>query len=844
MSFILRMIGRELRSSWRRLILFFACLAIGVGTIIALRSVVQSARGVIGDQARGMLAADARVHSSRAWTEETRTALARRFAEFHVQRETQSVETPTMARPADTGKALSKVVELRAVESAFPYYGTVVLQSGQPYTHALLEHGGALVGPELLPDLNVKIGESIVIGNARFTIRGVIVREPGRSVGAFSLGPRVLIDLADLPATGLLGFGSRAGYDLLLKVPAPDLAPLVRTLRQDFRDETISITSYRRAESRVGRDFERAENYLSLVGLVVVILGGIGVASVMRVFMRQKLRSIAILKCLGARTRQILTIYLAEVLLLGLAGSLLGVGLAAAAIAMVPAWTGGADSLFAGVQYGLTWTAVAQGILVGLLVALLFSLVPLLEVRRARPASILRDEPSAAGRDWVAIWTLVGVGAALVALTVWQAGSLRVGLVVCGGFGGAALALSLVGWLLIRLVQPLARVQWFPLRHAVLHLVRPGHQTSVVLLAVGLGAFFIIGVRSIQSSLLGELSLQESTGNPDMFLIDVQRDQVAPLRALLDEPGSGAGQVRFIPVLRARVTAVQGDAVSLDSYGDVRREGSLAREYTVTYRNALEPNEQIVAGQFWDGSSSQPEVSIEESIHDRFHIDVGDTVRFEIVGEPIDARVTSIRSVNWRDTRSGGFMFVFRPGVLDEAPHTFVVPMKGPDGAVGRARLQHDLVLQFPNVTVIDVRAILEQVQGVLDKVTLAITIVGLLVLLSGGLILIGAVAMTKFQRTYEAAILKALGASTRAVGTMLVIEYGVLGTLAGAVGAVGAIVFTWALSRYAIDLPWHPDGGMAAIGLVATALLVAAIGVGASLDVLRRKPLATLRAE
>jgi putative ABC transport system permease protein len=838
------MIVREFRSAWRRLILFFLCLAIGVGTIIALRSVVQSARGVIGDQARGMLAADASVHSTRAWTSETRTALARRFAEFHVEGVTESVETPTMARPAEAGKPLSKVVELRAVQAAFPYYGTVVLQSGTPYAHALLEHGGALVGPELLPDLDVKVGDAIVIGRSRFTIRGVILREPGRSMGGFSLGPRVLIDEADLPATGLLGFGSRADFDLLLKVPPVELEPLMRALRRQFRDEFMSVSSYRTAQSRVGRDFDRAENYLSLVGLIVVILGGIGVASVMRVFMRQKLRSIAILKCLGARTGQILLIYVAQVLLLGLAGSLLGVGLAGAAIALVPHWTGGAGSIFADVHYGLTWTAVAQGILIGLLVALLFSLVPLLDIRHARPASILRQETRAGGPDRVTVWTVLAVVAALVALTVWQAGSLRVGLVVCASFAGAVLALSAVGWLLIRLVQPLARVSWFPLRHAVLHLVRPGHQTGLILLAVGLGAFFIIGVRSIQASLLSELSLEMSRGNPDMFLIDVQQDQVAPLRTLLDAPGSGASEAHFIPVLRARVTAVQGQAVALGSYGAVRREGSLAREYTVTYRDTLEPNEQIVAGQFWHGPGPQPEVSIEESIHDRFHIDVGDTVRFSILGEPIDARVTSIRSVNWRDTRSGGFMFVFRPGVLDQAPHGYAVPLKGPDDPAGRARLQHAIVMEFPNVTAIDVRAILDQVQGVLDKVTLAITVVGLLVLLSGGLILIGAVAMTRFQRTYEAAILKAIGASTRAVALMLVIEYGVLGTLAGLVGAFGAMAFTWALSRYAIDLPWRPGGALPVIGLVATAVLVALVGVAASADVLRRKPLATLRAE
>ncbi len=530
MRFVLRMAGRELRASWRRLVFFFACIAVGVGTIVALRSVVQSAHEALGQEARSLMAADVLVHSSRAWTPDVLATLDRRLSEFHVVARTESVETPTMARPADPRSTVAKVVELRAVQPAFPFYGTVQLQSGRPYHYALLKDRGALVGPELLSELGVGVGDAIVIGTETFVIRGVITREPGRAVGAFSLGPRVLIADADLPATGLLGFGSRASYEMLLEVPSASVDPLVTALRHDFADHFISVRSYRGRQDRVGRDFQRAENYLSLVGLVVVVLGGIGVSSVMRVFIRQKLRSIAVLKCLGARTRQIFAVYLLQVALLGLIGSVIGVALAAAAVAAVPIWTGGAQSLLAGVSWSLTPGAVAQGIVIGLLVSMLFSIVPLLEVRHARPSSILRDEPAHHGWDWVSGATIGGVAAALVALTIWQAGSPRVGLVVCGAFAAAAAALYLIGRLLVRLIQPLAASRWFPLRHAVLHLVRPGHQTNVILLAVGLGAFFIIGVRSVQTTLLRELTVQVSQKDPDMFLIDVQGAQVAGLR--------------------------------------------------------------------------------------------------------------------------------------------------------------------------------------------------------------------------------------------------------------------------------------------------------------------------
>jgi putative ABC transport system permease protein len=247
---------------------------------------------------------------------------------------------------------------------------------------------------------------------------------------------------------------------------------------------------------------------------------------------------------------------------------------------------------------------------------------------------------------------------------------------------------------------------------------------------------------------------------------------------------------------------------------------------------------------FWTGPSTDPEVSIERGIHERFRIDVGDRMRFDILGRKITARVTSVREVEWKDSRNGGFMFVFRPGVLDQAPHTYLAPLRGPSAGDARARLQHALVERFPNVTVIDFREILLTVQDVMSKVTLAISVVGGLVLFSGVLILIGAVAMTKYQRVYEAAVLKTLGARRQTIARMLLFEYGVLGTLAGLVGSLGAVALTWGVSRFALEIPWRVALGEHAQGVVITAVLVAVIGVASSLDVLANRPLATLRRE
>jgi putative ABC transport system permease protein len=836
---------REIRASWRRLVFFFVCIAIGVGSIVALRSVIQSVRAALAGEARALLSADVLLTSNRPFTSKVREAVQRNHASGRITTYSEAVELGTMVRPAEEGTGGTRMVELRAVERTFPMYGTLRLQSGRTYSYELLQGYGVLVRPELLAQFGLEVGDHLLIGGARFQVRGVIASEPGRRVGAFSLGPRVLISLADLPATGLLSFGSRASYQLLLRVPDAALERLYTDLRAEFVNEFVGVRSYRRTEDQMGEDLLRAENYLSLVGLVVLIMGGIGVSSVTRVFVQQKIRSIAILKCVGGTSAQLLGVYMTQVVLLGLAGSLLGVALAAAAVAVVPAFAGNAVQMLQ-VTYGLTISAIAQGVSIGMLVSLLFSLVPLLEIRNVKPSLLLRqDIPALRGIDWLKWGTIVAVGAALVAVAAWQAGSIRVGLLLCGGFIGTAVLLHFAGVALVWAVRPLRHARSFALRQAVLHVARPGNQTRVILLAVGLGTFFILGVRGLQENLLRDFAVQIGEDAPDMFLIDIQADQSDALATFLDARNGEAPPPRLLPVLRARVIGVQGRDINLESYEAVRGRGSLSREYTVTYRPNLEANESILEGRWWSGAApAEPQVSIEERLRDRFRIRVGDQMRFDILGRVITARVASVRRVDWRDFRAGGFMLVFSPGTFAGAPHSYISALQGPREARARGALQAAVVGRFPNVSVIDLREVLETVRGVISNVTLGVTVVGALVLLSGALILIGAVSMTKFRRVYEAAILKTLGASSRLIGAILLLEYGVLGAIAGTVGSLGAIALSWGLATYALELPWAPTPALTLAGIVLTSVFVAAIGVLSSLDVLRHKPLATLRAE
>ena len=848
MSFVARMLLRELRSSWRRLIFFFLCVAVGVGGIVALRSVIQNVRVALMAEARTLTAGDVYLRTDQVWTDDIRAIVDERVREIPGTELTETVDTTTMVRVPGEERVRTKVVELRGVQPAFPFYGLFELGSGERYSFELLQDHGALVGPELLTQLGLQVGERIAVGDVEFTIRDVIVSEPGRQLGGFSFGPRVLVAFGAVEETGLLTFASRANRQLLLRIPdEAGVDTLVEQLEEDLREAFVRVGSYRRTESRIERNLGRTENYLSLLGFVVVILGGIGVWSVTRVFVQQRLRTVAVLRCLGATTARVIAIYVLQVAALGLGGSLLGVGVAQVALWSVPASLTDQAATAAGLgtlSMALTGSAVLQGLAVGVLVSLLFAVVPLLDIRHAKPLLLLRQGAASERRgiDWLQSGVVAVVGVALVLVAGWQASSLEVGLYVVGGFTVVAAALHLIGRALTLAIRPLQTSTWFPLRHAVLNLTRPGNQTRVILLSVGLGSFFIIGVQLLQSNLLSNFALELRDDSPDMFLIDIQEDQVAGLRATLERSAETTPQL--LPVLRARVTGVDGKTIQINNVGEARR-ARLGREYTVTYRSRLEANERIVAGEFWgEEPASVPEVSIEEGLQTERGLSVGDLVRFDVLGRPIEARVTSVRAVAWDDSRSGGFMFVFRPGSLDGAPHSYVAFMKGPADRGARARLQRDIAAEYANVSVIDGLEVIRTVRRVLDYVTMTISVVGGIALFSGTLILVGAVAMTKFQRLYESAILKTLGATTRLLTTMLALEYGVLGALAGAVGSVGALCLSWVLTRQVFEGRLVRVASDQRRGMLLTALVVGIVGVVSSIDVLRRKPLVTLRAE
>jgi putative ABC transport system permease protein len=917
-KFILNMARREMRASWRRLIFFFVCIGVGVGAIVALRSIIQNINRAVAVEARQIIAADVQIDSSRAFSEDEMQALSRILNSTRVAAHTDTVELPTMARAvsakeaeklmnapkanvnptnfdeaqaalknaranaisASGAKALNKsandadannandanrlnsddaegamMVELKAVAPPFPLAGELALEN-QTFDFHLLENNGALVAPLLLSRLKLKVGEFIKVGDAAFQIRGVIAREPGGGSLGFRLGPRVFIHRSAIDATGLTGYGSRARHKMLLTVRDPaQLDGVVNNLRQTFKGRQIAVSSYKDSQDNLRAQFSRAENFLSLTGLIVLVLGGIGVANVTRIFIEQKKRAIAALKVLGGTNGKITAAYLLQIIALGVAGSAFGVALARVALLIVEYFF--ADSLPKGTSYSLSLNAVAQGMTLGFLISALFAALPLLRVRKIKPNSLLRemvesdDEESrkilGIRFDWRIVLLSVLVVTGLFILAAWQANSWRIGASFVAGLFITLLLLQAAASALIWFLQKMRlRVKSFALRQAISALERPGNQTRTVVVAVGLGVFLMLAAQSLERNLLDEFNSTRRTNLPNLYAFDILPEQKEAVTKFIET--SMGEHVELVPIVRARVVAVNGREIDL-SAKDVQRERfHFGREYAVTYRANLEPSEYVTAGKFWDATPLPPdsplaEISIEEGLRGVQGLDVGSTMTLDVLGRRITARVTSIREVDWNNARTG-FMILFRPGTLENAPHTFVAPLVASTDEIERGRFQTRLVERFPNVAVIDVGEILKTVRKILDQITLAVSFIGAFVFLSGALILIGSISMTKYQRVYETAVLKTLGAQRNLLLLMLVAEYALLGIVAAMVGAFAAVGLSYATTHYVLEINWSLKPLLFLIGIAAAAALVTLVGAFSSFDVLTRKPLVTLRAE
>jgi putative ABC transport system permease protein len=842
MRFILSLTRREIRSSWRRLLFFFLCIALGVGSVVALRSLIQNLTRAVGTDARALMTADVEVSNTNDFTpaeiEKIETSVK---ASGIVEARNEAITTALMARPSDPANQSVDFVELKGIDPSFPLVGTFTLSDGKPFDFTLLQNNGAVVARVLLEQLNLNVGDRIKIGDGEFQIRSIFDEEPGGTSG-FRLGPRVFIEKKAFDDAGITRNSSRVRRRILYRT-SDNPTELVKQLREALKGSTANVASYREQQENLSEQFVRTENYLALTGLLILVLGGVGVWNVARAFIEQKRKTVAVLKCLGASGNTVISVYLLQIIFLGLAGSLFGVLFAQSALWFAE-WRFGAE-LPAKMTYSVNLATAGQGLILGVAISVLFSLLPLLQIRQIKPRLLLRDENNAAlGKLDRSKW-LIGAFSiiALLGLAVWQAGSIKVGVIFLGGLFATSLVLYLSAALLTRLLKRVRGLSSFTIKQAINSLYRPGNQTRIILLAVGLGAFVVLTVQIMQANLLREFDFTRNGRLPSLLFVDVQKSQINDVIAAItqrlgEEPQS-------TPTVRGRISFINGQPFDYQQREVRQQQGIIGREFALTYRPNLDENETIVAGDWWSGNADpdMPQVSVEEDMSDTLKVEPGDSISFNISGRTLTARVANIRKIDLRNTRTA-FVFVFQPGVLEDAPQTFAATVLKHAPATERQRLQREVVDRFPNVQIFDVDDIIATVQRLINNFVLAVSFVGSFVMLSGVLILMGSIALTKSQRIYESAILKTLGANKRTLSGILVGEYILLGLLAGTIGAAFATALSYIISRFLMNIEWTFQPIVIGLGILITAMVVTIVGVLGSFDVLFRKPLATLRSQ
>ncbi len=846
LAFSVRMAWRETRGAARHFAVLFGCVALGVAALVSVGTFATNLDRTLTREARTLTGGDLELRSAQPLDPTARAALDELVRAGAVT--TTIREMVAMARAPARGATL--LVELKAVERVYPLYGQVETAPLAPLDTLRADRGdagSAVVEARLLERLGIAVGDPLVIGAARFTVTGVLVREPDRSGGLVTLGPRVLVAAHSLEQTGLLQIGSRVRYRTLARLPTEVTARAAADdLARAIGDPTVRIAAFDESQPGLRRFFSQLATYLGLVGLASLLVGGVGIASSVTTFLRRQLATIAILKCLGAGSRVLLTTYLIQTLVLALLGSLTGAALGVAAQPLLVR----ALAPFAPFALEVRWDVgtLARGLALGLLAALLCALWPLLSVRTVPPSLILRRDVDTsrwrARRPWPAALPIL---AGLAALAVWQAGSLRLG----GIFAGAALAaLAILLGLsraLVRLARWVPRARGLAWRQGLAGLDRPGGHTVRVVVALGLGVMLLVAIALLEANLGRQIAYEQKRDAPAFFFIDVQPDQREPFSRLVGDASGGAAPA-MTPIVRARLAAIDGKPVTRELIDRRKREAPdkiwyLTREYMLTWAAEPPPANAITRGRWWTAAeaSARPRVSLEDKAAEYFGVRVGGTLTFDVQGVPIEAEVMNLRRVDWQSLTANFFM-VLSPGALDGAPTIYMATARVP--ADRETALQDRVVAAFPNVTAIPLRGVLERVAEVLAQISFAVRFMALFSIAAGLVVMVGALAATRYQRLYESVILKTLGATRWSIARAFAVEYACLGAAAGLGGTVLAAVLAWIIQRFVLDTPWMLEPETLVLGVVLATIVALVVGLLATVRLLGRKPLSVLRQE
>ena len=839
---------RDLKSAPGKFTFVVLSVAVGVGALVGVRGFSRSFRHTLSIDARSLLAADLSARIFHAPTAEDEKKIAAELGEPKSGIE-KTWETETFSMASVPPNPAPLLVSLKCVDPAkYPFYGTVELKPAMTLKEALAGNSAA-VAEEFLIRMNAHVGETLHLGAKDFRIAAVIENEPDRVSSGAGLGPRVMISNASLAGTGLLGLGSRASQRLLLKLPAgSDPAQVRKELETALPD--AQVMDYKEGSPALNRGLDNATAILSLICLVAMVLGAIGVAMAMHAHLEQRMDMLAVLKAVGAGSGDLLKIFLLQTLALGLAGGLLGVAAGVAVMAILPAVFGSLLRIPTALEF--PWSSMAAGLGTGLLTTLLFCLPPLLEVRAVRPVLVMRrlmeqgsNTVGAFVERWAARWLqlviAVFVVVALGAIAWGLTDSAMVGGVFAGVFSAtlaALLLLSAVTLLVLRLLLKRVRLRLpSSLRHGLANLYRPGNQSAAVLAALGAGVMLILAVYLVQSELLADLHESASPKLPNVFLIDIAPDQVQGVKDFVARQKGVIAPLSLISVVTGRFVSVGGVPVAdLQGKHMPRR---MLESTELTPADAPLDGDKVIEGKWWTNGDAA-EIAVADSIAKRLDLHVGSPMELEVGGVIRKLKVAAIYKADGQHLASG-MNFVLPSGQLrGEAAAWYGGLHMIPAQVAG---LERGLFEVYPTVTVVNLADVLGRIESIVDQITYVVRFLAGFSILAGLMILASSIASTRFRRMREAVVLKTLGATRMRIVRTFSVEFSVLGLLAGAVGVVFANILTQVLLRK-LDVHFHILWGATVVALVGTAVLATATGWIASHRILGLRPLEVLRDE
>lgn len=841
-STLFRLAWRESRTARKRLLLYMSSISLGVAALVAIDSFAANVQRSIKEQSRTLMGGDVNLRARQFFSPAADSLLDSLATAGFPYAKVTSFASMASAQPSGN----TRLTQVRAVTEGFPFYGEVLTEPANQWKD--LHVGKAvMVDPSLLIGLDARIGDSLQIGYARFEIRASITNIPGDPGIAATIGPRVFISAKNLAATGLLGLGARAEYEAVLKLPEGTRTPIwVAPLRPKFEKANIRLRTVEEREGDLTEAIEQLARFLSVVGLIALLLGGIGVASGVNAFVQRKIDTVAVLRCLGASSAQVLTIYLVQAAVMGFVGAAAGVVLGVGIQFGLPVLLG--DFLPVDVKVALVPSAILLGLGIGVWVAVVFALRPLLVLRRVSPLQAIRRDDDALDesrrKDSLTQLTNLALVASVFGLAINRAETLEQGVYFAVGVFVSIGLLWFSAVMLSKLTRRLISPRWpYVLRQGVANLHRPAAQTQAVVLALGFGSFLVTTIILVQANLLKAFDLTAANSRGNLVFFDVQDDQREGLATLVTSKGHAL--VSETPIVTMRFAGGNGlDAEAwAEKVGIPARNWAIRREYRSTYRDSTVETETLLSGKWFGGRELEAglfEVSLERDITAELKANVGDTLVWDVQGVQIRTILTSTREVDWGRFEPN-FFAVFPTAALKGAPAQFVtIAAVASDTAV--ARLQREAVRSYPNVSSIDLSLVRGTITQIVSKVTLTVRFLALFSLAMGIPVLFSAVAATRRDRLREGVLLKTLGATRSQIGRILLAEYAVLGLLGSLTGMVLAVGGAWGLVTFVFQGTFT-FAALPAFGIAAAMTgLAISIGLLTGRDVFRETPMAALR--